>query len=311
MASSQPLNEVFDAARTSPLAADDHHGPANGFRSRQRGGRVDGPPSTGRFFIAGCQRSGTTLLRLVLECHPAVFCYDETQAYRRLAANDYAAPPGKSLLGFKIPRWTEQLAEDRLCDQGMEEQAGRFYQRDPILFMLRDARDVVASMMQLKAGGDSWLEIFGRQILAAKMASPAFRERFANDIAYLESTGLAHAAVGALYWKYKTQAFFDYRDRAWPVHGVCYESLATDPEAQLRAVASFLRLTWQKRLLKHPRFPHGELAPCGYTVGHTDPQRPIDSNSVGQWHHVLTAEQEADVMTIAEDLMERMESAVS
>jgi hypothetical protein len=37
--------------------------------------------SAERFFILGCQRSGTTLLRLILESHPDIFCYDEIKAY--------------------------------------------------------------------------------------------------------------------------------------------------------------------------------------------------------------------------------------
>lgn len=33
------------------------------------------------FYIIGCQRSGTTLMRLILDSHPQVSCVDESSAY--------------------------------------------------------------------------------------------------------------------------------------------------------------------------------------------------------------------------------------
>jgi hypothetical protein len=262
-------------------------------------------PAISRFFIAGCQRTGTTLLRLILECHPCIQCFDETQAYRLLANPDGMLRPTK-MLGYKIPRWTEQLADGNLADVGLPEQARAFYDRDPILFMVRDVRDTVASMMLLKANSHSWLEAYGRPILDSKIAQVQFRQRFAREIAILESTGRSSAAVAAMYWKYKTQSLFDYRQLSWPVHAVFYETLVSNPEPNLRSIVRFLRLRWDRALLNHPRFPHAEVAPCGRTIGQTDPKRPIEPSSVGQWHHVLSPAEEADVMAIAEDLMERL-----
>ena len=62
-----------------------------------------------RFFILGCQRSGTTLLRLILEVHPDVFCYDELKGYAVLQGAIQEDLPHARLIGFKIPRWTEQM----------------------------------------------------------------------------------------------------------------------------------------------------------------------------------------------------------
>ncbi len=36
------------------------------------------------FFILGCQRTGTTLMRLILESHSMVKCFDEPQCYEIL-----------------------------------------------------------------------------------------------------------------------------------------------------------------------------------------------------------------------------------
>jgi Sulfotransferase family len=55
---------------------------------------------SGRFFVAGCQRSGTTLLRLVLECHPRVYCFDEAIGYRVLAGEPFDVPAERTRVGF-------------------------------------------------------------------------------------------------------------------------------------------------------------------------------------------------------------------
>jgi len=139
-----------------------------------------------RFFIVGCQRTGTTLLRLVLECHPEIACLDETNSYRSLSNLKATVPRSKTLLGFKIPRWTEQLHEATLGDFGQTETAAQFYDGEPLIFLLRDVRDTVVSMCQLRMGRQTWMDVAGRPILDSKLRQPEFRERFAREIALLE-----------------------------------------------------------------------------------------------------------------------------
>jgi hypothetical protein len=268
----------------------------------------DAPPAArpARYFIAGCQRSGTTLMRLVLECHPEVFCYDEIEGYKALVTDRFTPPPGKRLIGFKVPRWTEQFEDEMLADEGLEETASQLYRREPIVFMLRDVRDTVASMRKLMAGEAEWLHVYGRSILESKIRQPRFCERFGREIAQLRSGGESLAAVGAFYWKYKTQAYFDYLARAWPVCGVPYEALVRDPEPHLRRVLAFLGLAWCPNLLDHPQSAHAELYPNGTTVGNTDPRRPIHADSVGQWRQILSAAEVSEILALAGDLNDRL-----
>jgi Sulfotransferase family len=269
----------------------------------KQGLHQDPPTPTGRFFIAGCQRSGTTLVRLILECHPEVFCFDETEGYKVLMQSHCQPPAGTSLVGFKVPRYTEQFGEPLAADFGLEETATNLYQSDPILFMLRDVRDTVASMIRLKSGETCWLEVRGRSILDAKIADPAFRAKYEREIAQVEEADNSPAAVGALYWKYKTRAYLDYRERGFPILDVVYKDLVTTPEPVLRRVLSFLRLTWHPAVLEHSRFSHREVAPCGLTVGLTDPKRSIDLASVDRWKSILTPKDVWDIWKISGDLM--------
>jgi hypothetical protein len=261
-----------------------------------------------RFFIVGCQRTGTTLLRLILECHPQVFCYDEGLAYRVLMHGEDPSSPNTHLVGFKIPRWTEQLANHYLRDAGLPENAVSFYHNEPILFLFRDVRDTIASMLKLRmTERKTWLELCADPILRTKARSASFQRRYAVELALIEKARSPLLLKAALYWKYKTEAYFDYQERGWPIHPVVYEDLVTTPEAALRKVVSFLNLPWHPNLLDHPRFQHAETYPDGTVMGNSDPKRPIDDTSVCQWRHFLSSKEEAEVLDLVGDLPLRIE----
>lgn len=263
---------------------------------------ADAPPA--RFFIAGSQRTGTTLLRLVLESHPAVHCLDESTGYRALAERATVAPPGVRRVGFKVPMWTEWLGESSPA----EPEAAGVYDGEPIVFLLRDVRDTVSSMLRLKStASQSWLESWGRPILEAAIRDrPGFRDRFAWEIDLLRRLGDPAAGVGALYWKFKTLAYFDHLDRGRPVCPVPYERLVADPEPHLRRVLESLDLPWDPAVLDHPRRAHAEVFADGLTVGHTDPNRAIDGRSVGRWREDISAVDMRVILAVAGDLNERI-----
>lgn len=56
----------------------------------------------------------------------------------------------RRVVGFKVPKWTEMLGEPAPADP----QAAGVYQGEPIVFLLRDVRDTVASMSRLP--GRQW-----------------------------------------------------------------------------------------------------------------------------------------------------------
>ncbi len=264
-----------------------------------------------RAYIVGCQRSGTTLLRLILECHSRIYCFDETRAYRVLAAGHHPKLTEEVLAVFKIPRWTEQLDLPVLSDPGLEEKAQRFY-RPPqkILYMLRNVGDVIVSMLKLKSADRSWLEIWGTQILEEKFRhDPAFRATYEDEFSKLRSARYPLCAAGALYWKYKTLPFFRYQAKGYPLLGISYEKLVTDPQPVLESICNFLGIRWEPSLYRHETANHGEIL-GGVTVGGTDPRRPIHSESVGQSGAVFTPDQFEEIHSIVGDLPLRLSAAV-
>ena len=265
------------------------------------------PPRTDRFFMAGCQRSGTTLLRLVLECHPDIFCLDEDTSYPALMRGECPKPAGQKLTGFKVPRWTEQFDATAAQDDGEAAMARNFYNGEPIIFLVRDVRDTVASMMKLKmTEKQTWLEYCARPILESKIAQPAFAAQFTAEIEQLRKSDNAWPKVGALYWKYKAESVFRYRQLGWPLLLIRYEDLVESPRWHLRQIVDFLGLEWNDRLLEHDRLPHAEIYPNGTAMGNTDPRKPIHDENVGQWRHMVSTNDEASILEMAGDQPARL-----
>jgi hypothetical protein len=158
-----------------------------------------------RFFILGCQRTGTTLLRLILEAHPDIVCYDEMKGYVMLQNSVVENLSTARLVGFKLPRWTEQLTMPTLFDEGAEGSCGNFYRGEKILFLHRDVRDTIASMLKLKAGVSNWCELWVPRIIHSKIAREKdFRERYSEELSVIGNCHSRLLGLAALYWKYKT-----------------------------------------------------------------------------------------------------------
>ena len=259
-------------------------------------------------YIIGCQRSGTTLLRLVLECHSKVQCFDEATAYRLLAANEPCPASDKATSVFKIPRWTEQMDRAELCDYGLEEKASRFYwPPQKILYVLRDVRDVVTSMLGLRMGQQSWLEVWGVPILNWKFDhDPDFAAVHGGDLMRARSSPHLLVAAGALYWKYKTMPLFRYLERGYPLLGVCYENLVKAPVPTLQSVCDCLQLDFEPALLNHHLVRHSEVSESGLVVGDTNPQRPIDAGSVGRAQSMFTPIEMDEIDSMVGDLPDRV-----
>ena len=231
------------------------------------------------------------MLRLVLESHSKIFCFDEIQSYRVLATREHEAEITADRVGFKIPRLAEQLDHPEPSDYGLTDPPARFYDGQKVLFIIRDFRDVVASMLKLR-GKNTWMEDWAVPILRQKAErEPGFAERWRKELAVCEKTG-SLAAFGALYWAYKNDALLRYLQLGYPVLPIDYESFVAAPRPELRRVCQWLGVEFQESLLHHPDQAHGELFANGLTVGGTDPKRRIDAASVGQWRQWLSAADE-------------------
>lgn len=271
-----------------------------------------------RFFIIGSQRSGTTLMRLVLECHSQIECYDEGSSYEILAGQR-EADRKKALTGLKVPQLTEQLAQPFLCNddyiRAREPGIQNSYDGEKLIFMIRDARDTVASMLGLK----SWLALFGDPVLESKINNDsAFANRYAAEIAIARASSYYPVVRAALIWRYKSDSLWDYINGGYRVLPVRYETLVKWPRVELTNVCRFLSVSFESSLLRHESMPHGELDADGMATGNTNPKRSISDASVGQWRQRFSTPQIDEILRIAGntqgllypgDLLEQFEGA--
>jgi hypothetical protein len=191
-------------------------------------------------FIVGCQRSGTTLLRLMLDSHPNVSCGPETRFLQDFAKLTSESWDRLSLYGFPKSYWLDKAAD--FFDSFQAEYAksrgkARWADKTPryalslayinelfptsqIVHVIRDGRDVVASHR------DRWgyrsalkaVEKWPRYIRAARRVG----DRLADD-RYTE---------------------------------VRYEDLVLDTEPTLRQLVQFLGEPWDDAVLEYDKAPH-------------------------------------------------------
>jgi hypothetical protein len=94
---------------------------------------VQGTDGDSVFFIVGCERSGTTLMRLVLECHSRITCIDEPMSCRVISRLARSRRCG-SLVGLKTPCVTEQFYSPSLYDPFFLSRPNPLYQQAASLF---------------------------------------------------------------------------------------------------------------------------------------------------------------------------------
>ncbi len=199
-----------------------------------------GPP----IFIVGCQRSGTTLLRLILDSHARISCGPETRFLRDFAHITRDSWDRLSLYGFPKEYWHEKVAglfDSFQSDYAQRRGKSRWADKTPlyalsldyitelfptcqVVHVIRDGRDVVASHR------DRWGYVSALKATA----------KWPRYIA-------AARAVGAALPPGR------YRE-------VRYESLVTDTEGTLRSLLDFLGEAWDPAVLEHDTKPH-DVAP--------------------------------------------------
>lgn len=235
------------------------------------------------FFIAGMPRSGTTLLRLCLDSHIDITCYDERTSYERLGGETGgdAELSDSPLTGFKVPFrsmvlhrawvvWNERKGSEGKC-----------------IFMLRDPRATISSLRRLM-GGHYWKNERVRKEWELRLSHPLLHGEFLNELEAVESESETDRpfALAAAAWKAHYAMFERLRNEGKPVLGVAYDDLVTDPEKTLRKVLEFLGVGWDASVLSPEKYAHLEVE-NGAAPGLNE-VRTIDVNSLRRWEKDLT-----------------------
>ena len=234
--------------------------------------------------IVGSQRSGTTLMFLMLMAHPKVTGLDEHHA--EFALPRWPVIAVNALRGmqtiYKLPMATRNVAE-----------IARNFPRSHLIWMLRHPFAVVASMRKLTfSDGQTWIQKFGdSEARAALTLFPGINVQDVRKISEVE--------LGATIWKYKLMAMDVYRAQGLRVHPVRYEDLVVAPESCLRPLLSDLGLPWSDNVMCHHLY-HGSERHAGDSRGDV----PLDDTRRHRGNELSPDERHA-VSIIAGEEMER------
>ena len=199
-----------------------------------------GPP----FFLVGCVRSGTTLLRDLLKQQPSLHCPEETHLFR------WPHPFGSGDF-LHIQQHNETLKAHRQIDGVSEEQYSELLEQATSRRALQDGYARLFFESKGVAGG-RWFDktpqnIYGMLLLSAVYPDAKFVQIVRhplNVVASLKAGKVMaqHSLQGAINTWLEAVSIANQFAMAWPerIHTMTYESLTADPRATLTALLEFL-----------------------------------------------------------------------
>lgn len=244
-------------------------------------------------FLGGEGRSGTTLLRVMLDAHSAISCGPETHFlvderfrrfhhhfrgkwWKRAEGYGYTLDDMDDLVRDFARGWFETYMRRR----GKRRWADKTPQTIHILpylwelfptakfvHMIRDGRDVACSIIPQKWGPDN-----------VRDAARRWVECIEKGIAHREDTG----------------RYLEVR----------YEHLATEPERELRRVCAFVGEEFEAQMLSHQEHladnPQATESSAGQVA------RPLYTSSIGRWRRDLSARELRQFLKIAGPTLEML-----
>jgi len=261
---------------------------------------------TSLIFLAGAGRSGTTLLRVMLDSHPNIACGPEFKLLPSIAQHwertvtafsgimelynlnmtdvntAYMHFVEELLSKYKARSGKQRLAEKSPNNVFFFPHFGHMFPDSPLIHVIRDGRDVVSSLLTM-----DWQDI-----------------NTGKKLPYVES-----AEGAASYWveavtKGRNSARLDQvKDRYYEIR---YEDLVRKPEKVLRPLFKFINEPWDPVVLDY----HEITRELGQESSAAQVSRPLEKKPVGRWKTDLNDQDKVVVKRIAGKLLIELGYAV-
>ncbi|CAG0886761.1 unnamed protein product [Cyprideis torosa] len=235
--------------------------------------------TTPLIFIGGMPRSGTTLMRAMLDAHPEIRCGEETRVVPRLlqmrsrwiksekeSVRLEEAGLGKEVLDSGIAAFILEIIArhgepaKRLCNKDpFTLKSGQYltelFPKLKFIFMIRDGRATVHS-------------IISRKVTISGFDLNSYRQCLKRWNAAVETMDSQCTLMG--------------EDRCLRVR---YEQLVLHPEEQMRAILSFLEVPWNDSVLHHEEYIN---KPGGVSLSKVERSsdqviRPVNLEALSKW----------------------------
>jgi hypothetical protein len=243
------------------------------------------PLDTDPIFIGGEPRSGTTLMRVLLDSHPAIACGPESQFFadpkfweyrehvtskwaRRAEGFGYGASDLDDLFRDFVRGWFEtymkRQGKRRWADKTPQTlwvlpQVWSLFPKARFVHMIRDGRDVACSVIEQSWGPDNVKDAAERWVRSIECGL-----RWRGDPRYME---------------------------------VRYEDLVADTEGQVRRVLDFVGEPFTPEVLEYYRKKHDWAAMN--QKGAEQAAKPVYSDSIGRWRREMTEKQQKQFHKVA------------
>ena len=250
-------------------------------------------------FIGGAGRSGTTLLRVILDSHPNIACGPEIKVVPRLAQlwyqfqtafyptleSYYLTRPEINALFANIivtlmEKYRRRQGKARVAEKSPNnvfyfQHLHDLLPNSPLIHLIRDGRDVVCSLLTM-----NWANAVTGKPLDYTLDARKAAEYWARAI---------RAGRAMLENKPRRSCYLEVR----------YEDLVTSPEPTLRELFAFIDEPWDPVVL---RYYEQDRDLAGESSADQVSQ-PLHTRAVGRWRKDLSAKDKAAVKAAAGDLL--------
>ncbi|MBE8233640.1 MAG: sulfotransferase [Endozoicomonadaceae bacterium] len=277
--------------------------------------------------IIGCQRSGTTLLGHIMGAPEHALLLDESdviqlderggfnQWYPKFASNDpganqmlsdvfaeankkYIAPDQRIVDGANnnfvlAPNITHLVLKAPNMTYSFNEIA-KLKIPISIIYMIRDPRSVVASMLKL-----SHINFVENQLKLLNNY-PLLLTEFKYEIAIMADKSQALHLRNANLWIIKSSLSERFIDLGIPTYICKYENLITNIGDTCHLIAKHCRIPFHELMLSHQTIYQG------IAQGQTSRTRSVDKQSLNKWESSFNGDQQQQILTMTKAYMRKL-----